>query len=324
MGAAILLIYVPTLLVTAIVSNFIGKYISRKIRRTETEETLKALAKTRKKAYIIGAATSILITITSAWWYASTTPGLNAAFISITISLFTPSIIGLLILLAAFILRKFGMKRKSYALFYTASSAFQTTIAIPIAIYFSYSFLSTLYDFIFPVLFKMHCKNANIEIMKSTRPPKGFALIPKSRSPQRYREKNPEQLLLSRNTPLQFIETVDNPSSPDEEFIRLTKKVPREQDNHEKNEELFSRERITSLNAEYYVKFTEIKVSQFFNFEGDIKGQTIQIERASDNKIIASAKGYWRENGSLECPKNFGDTDFMIKFIAETFNLPLH
>ena len=65
MGLAILMIYIPTFLVTSIVSIFIGRLIVKIIRRAKTEETIE---NKKKIAYIIGTTTTVILTISIAWW----------------------------------------------------------------------------------------------------------------------------------------------------------------------------------------------------------------------------------------------------------------
>ena len=68
MGLAILMIYIPTFLVTSIVSIFIGRLIVKIIRRAKTEETIKTIENKKKIAYIIGTTATVILTISIAWW----------------------------------------------------------------------------------------------------------------------------------------------------------------------------------------------------------------------------------------------------------------
>ena len=52
MGLAILMIYIPTFLVTSIVSIFIGRLIVKIIRRAKTEKTIKTIENKKKIAYM--------------------------------------------------------------------------------------------------------------------------------------------------------------------------------------------------------------------------------------------------------------------------------
>ena len=308
MGLAILTIYIPTLLVTLIVSIFIGSLI---IKKTHSEETI---GKNKKTAHLIGVTASTLLTASVAWWCSKINSlGFGMLIIPIMISLFI-----------AFILRTTGFKEKSSFYFYIAASAFKSTGAMPIFCVIIYLLLDGLYNFSFPLMFKSICANAKVEIIESTEPPKGFAIIPEWGRSRRYQESNLDRLLLSEKTALEFIEKVDNSSKDNEKITKVIKKQVNKKEGEIEYSDLFLTIPESSLNSQYYVQFSEIEVSQLFKIEGFTEGQKIQIKRTSDNKIIASAEGYWNYQQRKECPKDFGKEDFVIKFVAKTFNLPLH
>ncbi|MFA9949490.1 hypothetical protein ABCS64_03965 [Rhodocyclaceae bacterium Wk13] len=149
MGLAILMIYIPTFLVTSIVSIFIGRLIVKIIRRAKTEETIE---NKKKIAYIIGT-TTVILTISIAWWCTKIDwDGIGFITIPITISLFLPPIIGLLITLTALVLRTTGFKNQAYFLFYIASSAFQTTVIIPIFCAITYAFYNAINDILHSIM----------------------------------------------------------------------------------------------------------------------------------------------------------------------------
>jgi len=149
MGLAILMIYIPTFLVTSIVSIFIGRLIIKIIRRAKTEETIE---NKKKIAYIIGT-TTVILTISIAWWCTKIDwDGIGFITIPITISLFLPPIIGLLITLTALVLRTTGFKNQAYFLFYIASSAFQTTVIIPIFCAITYAFYNAINDILHSIM----------------------------------------------------------------------------------------------------------------------------------------------------------------------------
>lgn len=153
MGLAILTIYIPTLLVTSIVSIFIGRLIVKIIRRAKIEETIKTIENKKKIAYIIGTTTTVILTISIAWWCTKIDwDGIGFITIPITISLFLPPIIGLLITLTALVLRTTGFKNQAYFLFYIASSAFQTTVVIPIFCAITYAFYNAINDILHSIM----------------------------------------------------------------------------------------------------------------------------------------------------------------------------
>ena len=150
MGLAILMIYIPTFLVTSIVSIFIGRLIVKIIRRAKTEETIE---NKKKIAYIIGTTATVILTISIAWWCTKIDwDGIGFITIPITISLFLPLIIGLLITLTALVLRTTGFKNQAYFLFYIASSAFQTTVVIPIFCAITYAFYNAINDILHSIM----------------------------------------------------------------------------------------------------------------------------------------------------------------------------
>ena len=150
MGLAILMIYIPTFLVTSIVSIFIGRLIVKIIRRAKTEETIE---NKKKIAYIIGTTTTVILTTSIAWWCTKIDwDGIGFITIPITISLFLPQIIGLLITLTALVLRTTGFKNQAYFLFYIASSAFQTTVIIPIFCAITYAFYNAINDILHSIM----------------------------------------------------------------------------------------------------------------------------------------------------------------------------
>lgn len=150
MGLAILIIYIPTFLVTSIVSIFIGQLIVKIIRRAKIEETIE---NKKKIAYIIGTTTTVILTISIAWWCTKIDwDGIGFITIPITISLFLPPIIGLLITLTALVLRTTGFKNQAYFLFYIASSAFQTTVVIPIFCAITYAFYNAINDILHSIM----------------------------------------------------------------------------------------------------------------------------------------------------------------------------
>ena len=153
MGLAILMIYIPTFLVTSIVSIFIGRLIVKIIRRAKTEETIKTIENKKKIAYIIGTTATVILTISIAWWCTKIDwDGIGFITIPITISLFLPLIIGLLITLTALVLRTTGFKNQAYFLFYIASSAFQTTVVIPIFCAITYAFYNAINDILHSIM----------------------------------------------------------------------------------------------------------------------------------------------------------------------------
>lgn len=313
------IICILTLLATLIVPIFIGSLIIKKIHSEKT------IGKNKKTARFIGITVSTLLTASAAWWCSKiNSPGLGMIVIPIVISLFTPSVIGLFTVFIAFILRKTGLKEKSSFFFYIAANAFISTGAMPIFCIIIYLLLDGLYNFSFPLMFKSICANAKVEIIESTEPPKGFAIIPEWGRSRRYQESNLDRLLLSEKTALEFIEKADNSSKDNEKITKVIKKQVNKKEGEIEYSDLFLTIPESSLNSQYYVQFSEIEVSQLFKIEGFTEGQKIQIKRTSDNKIIASAEGCWNYQQRKECPKDFGKEDFVIKFVAKTFNLPLH
>lgn len=105
-------------------------------------------------------------------------------------------------------------------------------------------------------MFKSICTNAKVEIIESTEPPKGFAIIPAWGRSRRYQESNLDRLLLSEKTALEFIEKVDNSSKDNEKITRVIKKQVNKKEGKTEYSDLFLTTPESSLNSKYYVQFS--------------------------------------------------------------------
>lgn len=316
MGAAILLIYVPTFLVIATISLLIGKYISRKTR--EPDETKNK----RNSAFITGGILSLTLTTIYTWWPSNKSP-LDDLFTDLIVSLLGTPIIGLIILLAASILWLTGAKKTGLSLFRASSGALQSAVFTPFfIIIITTASIQAYRKILSPIIFKNLCKDAKIEIIEKPNPPQSLSLISKDGNyPARLEI---EWLLLAENTPLKIIEIVENTKTGGKEYFNISLR-----ENHEKtpmrhhHNEVFYKKPSASLNSEYHIKYSKTEIPFVFNILDEMSGDAIQIERVYDKKIIASAKYYWNEDQNKTCPEHSNRRDFLIKFIAEIFNLPI-
>ena len=317
MGLAILVIYIPTFLIVTAISISISKFIIRETHKADT------IIKNKKVAYFFGVVIALMFSTAFAWWYSKTAHGMDSIIIPIAISLFGPLIIGI----GAFVLSE-GFRNSCGNIFpsssYFAHGALQSTVAMPLLGILIYASFDGIYNFLFRPLFEKLCIPAKVQIFEAVEHPKGFAVTPRWVHPRRFNQSDPVSLLLSEKTPLQFVEEINtSPTKYEEKIVRVTRKYNQEtQISDKRYEELFSTTPVDSLISEYNVKFSEIDVPRVFEFGGDTSGQRIEIARAYDGKIIATAEGYWNYQQNAECPPNFSDGEFVINFVSKAFGIP--
>lgn len=314
MGLAVFIIYVPAFLIVSAIVISISVFTLRIASRSE------AIVRNRQVKFLAGAVTAILLSSAYGWWFSKTANGLSVVVGPLAISLLGPPIIGTLTVIVQGLF--FHDKHPSFLL--VASGAFLSTLVMPILGIPICNSLDGTYNFLFQPMFTRLCTPSKIEFLEVVEPPKGLAVIHLLRQPHRYHQHDPEWLLLSDETPLQFVEKIYSYSKGGENnIVRITLKQNLEgQITGKRYEEIFSVVPIASLSSEYNVKFSELDVPSILGYGGETNGQRIEIERVSDGKIVAAAEGYWNDLQHSECPTGFGAGDFISNFVSKALNIP--
>ena len=305
MGIAIAVSYLGALAVASAIALALSII---PIRFNSSRKT--SLAK-KAFAYTIGVVISVSVTTTYAWWNAiHATNEWEPVIGSLVISLAGPILVGVILLLVWLGVRGFNFSSLAYIPF----GAFHAIVAMPIV---GILYLAYYDDVFYKPTFTGLCVNAQSVILEEITPARSVAFLPdyfKTSNAKGQGSKYYTGRYFVQDYQVDFVES--RGPATDLKLVRLTlESLPTEPSNSPKIEST----PIDEITAEYKVVASKLAVPK--EVADRMHGQRIDVQRVSDNKLIAYTQYYWDSNKFWECPIGISKSNYLFEFLLDALRV---